>query len=92
MMCFRDRTFCSATCLNASCSRRWSDDLQKQADEWAKRSNLRETPVAFSDFSEGCPGHFDSVTQSPTGQVVVSSDDVVLYTGRPTMDGAADGS
>jgi len=90
-MCFRDRTFCSATCLNASCVRRWTDELQAQADAWWDEQE-GPAPVAFADFSidARCVGHFDEVTTEPDGTVRVLSRGEPLYVGRPTMDGASE--
>lgn len=51
MICFRDMSFCSAECGNASCRRNFTDEQAKAAREWWGGP---DAPVAFSDFSDGC--------------------------------------
>jgi hypothetical protein len=47
MICFKDRTFCCAPNCKNECGRQWTDELQRQADEWWGGPGA---PVAFSDF------------------------------------------
>ena len=57
MMCFRDRTFCSAPCSNTECSRNYNPTVRRQAmDWWASASNPsgEGVPIALGDFSMGC--------------------------------------
>jgi len=53
MICFKDMTFCDSDCTNKDCARLWTEELQKQADEWWGGAG-KGAPVAFSDFSGGC--------------------------------------
>ena len=57
-MHYRDMTFCDAfgkTCSKAVCARAMTESEQLKANRWAEKSGLDYTPVAYSDFSEGCP-------------------------------------
>lgn len=54
MICFRDTTFCSSGCVNSACHRHFDSDDQRAADEWWGKPGA---PVAFSDFSVGCPDY-----------------------------------
>lgn len=53
MLCFRDKTFCSAKCSTTSCHRNWTPEQQAEAREWWAGME-GEAPVAFSDFSPEC--------------------------------------
>jgi hypothetical protein len=61
MLCFRDRTYCSALCATTECSRRWTGELQEAADVWwnPKRDPLvtEGAPVAFSNFAPMCQAY-----------------------------------
>jgi len=54
MFCFKDMTFCSATCGNSKCHRKWR--LRDKGDyrSWSKLFGEGSGPVAFSDFSDNC--------------------------------------
>jgi hypothetical protein len=49
MLCFKDRTFCSATKHKPGCTRQWTPELQREADKWWGKPGA---PVAFSNFCE----------------------------------------
>ena len=54
MICFKDKTFCSAShkrCVNDNCHRYFSENEQAQARAWFGSDHA---PVAFADFSVGC--------------------------------------
>lgn len=51
MICFRDKTFCSADCVNTDCHRNFTLDQKAAAERWWGRPGA---PVAFANFSEGC--------------------------------------
>ena len=54
MMCWRDRSFCSASvrrCVNKECDRFFGPEQQRQADAWWGEG---EAPVAFMDFEPDC--------------------------------------
>lgn len=53
MLCFKDRTFCSAQCKTHICWRHWTDELHEQARRWWDH-DPDNAPVAFSDFSKDC--------------------------------------
>jgi hypothetical protein len=54
MMCFKDMTFCSATCANKNCSRNWRLRDKSDYEKWSMRFNNNEGLIAFSDFSNTC--------------------------------------
>jgi hypothetical protein len=54
MICYRDKTFCSAECLNMSCHRQFTPEVDKGSQEWWSH-DPDNAPVAFSDFSGDCP-------------------------------------
>lgn len=54
MMCFRDRSFCSASvtrCANTECDRFFGPEQQAEADAWWEEPGA---PVALMDFESGC--------------------------------------
>ena len=53
MICFKDMTFCSASCKNDTCYRQFTDELQLAARNWWYH-DPDNVPVAFSDFSPTC--------------------------------------
>jgi len=53
MICFLDRTFCSAKCRNDTCSRQFTDELHERARKWWEH-DPNNAPIAFSDFSRTC--------------------------------------
>ena len=57
MICFKDKTFCSAfraNCSNHQCHRAFTASEKHAADLWwAGMSG--EPPIAMSDLSENCP-------------------------------------
>lgn len=50
MICYKDKTFCSAECMNRDCHRNYSPEVHDAAVAWGGE----DAPVAFSDFSKGC--------------------------------------
>ena len=56
MICFMDKTFCSASCSTVECHRNWNDKLEEAAKVWWD-SISDVPPVAFSDFSDTCPSY-----------------------------------
>ena len=73
MICFRDMTFCGSDCVNATCHRHFGLQQQAAAKLWAKRSGIKEAPVAFSDFSEGCNDYLKPGTVAPVLKLKVAS-------------------
>ena len=61
MICYRDMTFCEASCGTTDCRRKFTEAEQAKAAAWWGDDN---PPVAFSDFSGTC----DAYTQSSGGQ------------------------
>lgn len=62
MICFRDRTFCSAACATTECSRRWTGELQMAARVWwngdkATKDPELGAPVAFSFMAPRCQAY-----------------------------------
>ncbi len=54
MMCFRDRSFCSASvtrCVNTECDRFFGPKQQAEADAWWEEPGA---PVAFMNFEPYC--------------------------------------
>ena len=53
MMCFKDRSFCSASedCEVKSCNRNFNTHQQKLAEQWWKGMK-REPPVSFQPYFE----------------------------------------
>lgn len=51
MMCYKDRTFCSAKCANKACFRYFDEVTQEAANKWWGSDT---PPIAFCDFSKGC--------------------------------------
>lgn len=51
MICYRDKTFCSASCLTVDCHRQFTADDRERAERWWGKPGA---PVAFSDFSQRC--------------------------------------
>lgn len=56
MICFRDRTFCEAPCLNAICDRNFylpeqKSQIQEAANRWWGEPGA---PICVGDLSAGC--------------------------------------
>jgi hypothetical protein len=51
MMCYRDMTFCSASCANYKCERQFTLEVQEKAIKWWGNERA---PIALSDFSDTC--------------------------------------
>ena len=58
MICYKDMTFCDAFCANKECYRYFGKEQDEGARKWWSH-DPENAPVAFSDFSEGCPGFID---------------------------------
>ena len=54
MMCYKDKSFCSAECLNKSCHRQFTKEMDKGSRKWWSH-DPDNVPVAFTDFSGDCP-------------------------------------
>ena len=54
MLCFKDMTFCSATCANKNCSRNWRLRDKSDYEEWSMRFDNGEGLIAITDFSNTC--------------------------------------
>ena len=50
MICFRDMTFCSASCKTTECHRNFTDETRQASIRWGGE----HAPVAFSDYSHDC--------------------------------------
>lgn len=52
MMCFKDMSFCTDSwrCGNTSCRRRFTEETQKEVDEWWGKPG---GPVAMGDHRDG---------------------------------------
>ena len=52
MICYKDRTYCSSKeCKNKGCSKRLTEEVWKEASDFG-------LPVAYSDLSRVCSGHW----------------------------------
>ena len=51
MVSYRDMTFCHSDCMNAKCSRHFSDEVLERALQWW---GADDPPIAMSDFHENC--------------------------------------
>ena len=51
MLCFRDRTFCSANCDTSPCDRKLTKEVVNAASRWWGKEGA---PIAKSDFSRNC--------------------------------------
>lgn len=61
-LCYRDRQYCSAPCVNTECSRNLNDSVLAAAKRWW--GDLPgEAPIAMADMSNGCES-FQSVQQT----------------------------
>lgn len=55
MLCFRDKTFCDAPVHHPDCKRKWTPELQAEAERWwGDKPN--GPPVAFSNLCGGPQG------------------------------------
>jgi hypothetical protein len=64
MLCYRDMTFCSASCANKECRRQFTAEDRLKAELWW-RGCEGGPPVAFADFSANCEA-YQPVTSSPS--------------------------
>lgn len=53
MICYKDMTFCSASCAELNCHRNYTDEVHEAARKWWDH-DPDNVPVAFSDFSVKC--------------------------------------
>ena len=51
MMCFRDRTYCTAKCQVVNCEIRMTSKVWEDAVKWWGNENA---PIAVSDYSSRC--------------------------------------
>jgi len=56
MMCYKDKSFCSAECLNKICHRQFTTEMEKSSRKWWSH-DLDNAPVAFMDFSGSCEAY-----------------------------------
>ena len=54
MICYRDKTFCSASCANRDCTIRLTPEVYKAAKKWWGKAS-GDAPIAFTDYSKTCP-------------------------------------
>jgi len=52
MICYRDRTWCTAPCINADCDRRYTPEVETAAERWWGKPGA---PVSLANRSERCP-------------------------------------
>ena len=52
MLCYRDMTFCSASCASMDCRHQFTEAERAKARAWWGGEGA---PIAMSDFSESCP-------------------------------------
>ena len=64
MICYRDMTFCSALCGTEDCTRNFTDDDRQKAEKWWEGC-AGGPPIAFADFSDGCP-HYTPAPEAAT--------------------------
>lgn len=56
MICYKDMTFCTASCAQDSCKRNWDMEDKEAYNQWSQTfGGDGQGPVAFSDFSSECP-------------------------------------
>lgn len=56
MLCYRDREFCSASCLTVDCSRNITPQVRHDAKKWSAQFGA-DMLIAQRDMSEGCPDY-----------------------------------
>lgn len=54
MICYQDRTYCSADCSWASCPRKFTEEDRRAARKWWGGDGA---PVAFAGFSLDCANY-----------------------------------
>lgn len=54
MICFRDRTFCTAACRCSRCDLRLDDAVRRTAAAWWN-GQRGPVPLPIADRSAGCP-------------------------------------
>ena len=52
MLCYQDKTFCSAPCGTTACHRTLTDDVKRRAALWWDAPG--EPPIAISDMRDVC--------------------------------------
>lgn len=58
MLCYGDRTYCSAPCLTTACSRNVTPEVTRKAE-------AIDLPIAEADYWRGCPEFRYDATRSP---------------------------
>lgn len=61
---FRDMSFCASDCRTKQCARHFDELDSKAAKAWWGPDG--DAPVAFQDFSPGCPQYTKGETNMPT--------------------------
>ena len=51
MICYKDMTFCNASCNNARCYRKLTTEVKEAAKKWWGSDGA---PIAVSDYSNKC--------------------------------------
>lgn len=54
MICFRDKTFCTANCVNHSCDDKLTKQVSADADRWWPGEGA---PISTNDFSHRCKNY-----------------------------------
>lgn len=62
MICYKDMTFCRATCATKECSRMMTDEVRSGARAWWGH-DPDNAPIATSDFSDTCEYYRYEVTE-----------------------------
>lgn len=63
MICFKDKTFCSAAtngiCDNDKCWRFFTENDQEDLNKWNSTFSAGAGPIAYADFSYNCDYYRD---------------------------------
>lgn len=82
IICFRDKTFCSAKCGLASCSRQINQEVREAGAKWWGSEDF---PIAVSDFSGICPDFI------PMEEDNAGTADIALLTAVAATSGGSSG-
>lgn len=68
MLCYKDMTFCGSDCINSSCPRFISQQVEQESLTWTKTFGAHATEglLAVSDFSSRCGGYTKGDTRDDT--------------------------
>ena len=59
MICYKDKTFCSAKCSTQTCYRYFGEEEREGARRWWYH-DPDNAPIAFSDFSSNCVNYVEA--------------------------------